>query len=321
MNITIIGPGAMGCLLAGFLNDTFGSTSANSGRAEHKVWLFDKNPVRSESLARNGIRIDTDQGSRSTKVNITTDPAQIGYADTIFLCVKSYDTSAAIKLSLPIITPDTTVVSIQNGAGNAEKIVEMINAKQIVCGITEHGSTTLGEGHIRHAGEGPTSLAPFVSEEVEQASRAAELLNSAGFKTYIAGDTESMIFSKLIVNAAINPLTALSNVRNGQLLENPELRRIMSEAATEAASVVKAKGIVLTYNNVTTEVENICRATSNNISSMLQDVRAGKRTEIDSITGVIVNEAHALNIKAPTNEMLLERIKKTEREKRETRRN
>lgn len=331
MKIVFVGPGAMGCLFAGLLTESLPPSSRKaelrrtsrlrsprlgSGQAGqaglYDVWLLDKDPVRAKAIAGNGVRIDAEQGSRIVKVNTTAEPTEIGSADMIFLCVKSYDTGATIRHALPLVGSGTIVVSLQNGAGNAEQVAEVVESAQIVCGITAYGATGLGRGHMRHAGVGPTLVAPFVSGGRERAAQTAELLTKSGINTIAAEDMQSMIWSKLIVNAAINPLTAISNVRNGQLVKDHELRATMQKAALEAAAVAKAKDISLMYGNVVKEVEEVCRVTKDNFSSMLQDVRRHRRTEIDSITGVIVKEAHASGIEAPTNEMLLKRVHKIE---------
>lgn len=313
MRIVVVGPGAMGCLIAGLLTEALG----------YDVWLLDKDPRRADVITRNGVRIDDKlegsfgKGSRVVRVNISAETATIGSADVIFLCVKSYDTEAAVKHFMPLVGQHTIVVSMQNGSGNIERIAKSVESNQIVCGITSHGSTNLGEGHVRHAGTGPTLVAPFVPDGKEKAEQTAKLLTKSSIDARAVDDMESLVWSKLIINSAINPLTAISNVRNGLLFEDPELRETMRKAASEAAAVAKAKGISLMYDNEVEEVERVCRATRHNVSSMLQDIRRGQRTEIDSITGVIVEEAHAAGIEVPTNEMLLERIKRKERNSRE----
>lgn len=311
MTIVFVGPGAMGCLVAALFKETLRPGT-------HDVWLLDKNTERAEFINTHGVRIDDKNGARVVRVATTAETAVIGSANLLCLCVKTYDTGPAIRHSLRLVGMDTIVVSLQNGCGNVEQIAEVVENAQIVCGITAHGATKLGEGHVRHAGAGPTWLAPFLAERRELAGRVADLLTKSGMDATVVDDMQSMIWSKLIINSAINPLTAISNVWNGQLLEDPELRKTMRKAASEAAAVARAKGMALMYGDEVEEIEKVCRATSKNISSMLQDVRRGRRTEIDSITGVIVKEAHALGVEVPTNEMLLERVHAIEKEKNET---
>jgi 2-dehydropantoate 2-reductase len=120
----------------------------------------------------------------------------------------------------------------------------------------------------------------------------------------------SLLWSKLVISAAINPISALSDLTNGEILKSSDLTEVMHEAASEAEEVANIKGIKLQYKNAADEADEICRATKNNISSMLQDVRAGRKTEIESITGAIIKEANAMNVDVPTNEVLMKRINK-----------
>lgn len=307
MKPVIVGPGAMGCLFAGFFSD-----------AGQDVWLLDKDPARADIIARNGVRIDDERGSRVVRVHITADPARIGVADLLFLCVKSYDTASAVESAILLVKQGTIVVSLQNGFGNVELLAAKIDGNQVLCAITSHGSTLLGPGHVRHAGVGPTSLAPFAPDGWGRARAVADLLTGLGLEASPMRDIQSLIWSKLIVNAAVNPLTAIANVRNGRLLEDAALGKIMREAAREAAGVARAKGVALLYEDEIAQVESVCRLTRDNFSSMLQDSRRGRKTEIDAITGVIVKEARTAGIKAPVNEMLLERVRSIEGKKHET---
>ncbi len=299
MKIVIVGPGSIGCLFACFFAGT-----------KHDVWLLDKDPARADAIAKNGIRIEDSNGSRTIKVNITADVKSLTAADLLYICVKSYDTLPAIRAALPLVKPGTIVISLQNGAGNAEHISSIVNAERIVCGITSHGVTMLETGHILHAGSGPTSVASFLPQQAELAVFSAKIMAEAGIKTQMLSDAQSMIWSKLIINASINPLTVISNVTNGQILLNKDLRSTMHKAALEAASVAEARGTSLVYDNVINAVEDVCHATKDNVSSMLQDFRYGRKTEIDSINGVIIKEAKIHGIPSPINEMLFQKVKK-----------
>ncbi len=299
MKIVIVGPGSIGCLFTVFF--------INAG---HDVYLLDKNPIRAESISQTGIRIDDKNGSRVIKAIVTADTGSLPAADLLYICVKSYDTLSAIQKAIPLIKPETIIISLQNGAGNAEQIIaESAADSRVMCGITAHGVTMLEDGHIRHAGYGPTHIAPFSPQYLDQAEQTADIMTQAGIETRISHDAQSMIWSKLIINASINPLTAIANIANGRLLLDTTLRSTMHNIALEADSVAKAKGINLVYDDVIKAVEDVCKNTSDNFSSMLQDIRRKRRTEIDSITGVIVSEGKKAGVPTPANEILLKQIK------------
>lgn len=297
MRIVIVGPGAIGCLFAALLT-----------KSGHSVVLLDKDPTRAQAISQHGLRIETDLDVETLAVPITACPRTITeHVNFLCICVKAYDTGAAIRHALPLASADTTVVCLQNGLGNAEQIAAACRCP-LVCAVTSHGSTVLGPGSIRHAGSGPTAVAPAGTAAAAAAVRFAELLEHARIEVVRRNSHQSMLWSKVAVNAAINPVTALNNVPNGAILDRPEIRSTAMAAAGEAAAVAAAAGIALYFESVTAEVEKVCSITRNNISSMLQDVRAGRRTEIKAISGAIVARADELDVDAPVNRMLLEKV-------------
>lgn len=297
MRTAIVGPGAMGCLFAGLLAEQ-----------SHDVWLLDNDAVRAAAIAESGIRIEQGSESRAVGVNITANPDDIGHVAVVFLFVKAYDTAAAMQHALPLVDSDTTIVSLQNGAGNVEAIERAVARSAIVRGSTAYGSTHLGVGHVRHAGTGSTAIAAVDPSSEDRAVSVAGVLAEAGIEAQIGSNWLELVWHKLVINAAINPLAAVSDVANGRLVEDGGLRAMLVAAATEAGAVALAKGVRM--GDPAAEAEAVCLRTSDNIASMLQDVRQQRRTEIDAITGVVVSEARKLGIEAPTNEMLLTRVHK-----------
>ena len=275
VDAVIVGPGAMGCMLAGLL--------AQAGR---DVWLLDKDPERARTIDAQGILLEEDGASRTVRVPCTADPAAVPPAGALFLCVKAHDTAAAAAHARALTNPETTVISLQNGAGNGEIIAGTLPGVPIVCGTTACGSTLTGPGRARLAGRGPTFLAALDPGSAARSEAAAALLESAGLEVRRLDDVQALVWSKLVVNAAINPMTAVLNIPNGQLMMEPRWKETMLAAAGEVASVAHARGISLLFPSAEDEVQRVCRATRDNISSMLQDIRRGRRTEVDAILGI-----------------------------------
>ena len=304
MKIVIIGPGSAGSLLYAFLS-----------RTEHVIAILDKDPARTAFLRRNGIRIEGGPCSGGYPAKVYASARDIpATVDLLFFCVKSFDTAYAVQHALPLIEKDTTLVSFQNGLGNAETIMGLSGSKRVLCAVTSHGITRLDTGKIRHAGEGLTSAAAAAGSSLSGAENLAAILNACGMKTRSERNCDSMLWSKLVVNAAINPLTALWSIPNGGIIKDPAMKTTALSACREAADTASAKGIDLLFDSPEAEVERVCRLTAGNISSMLQDVRRGRRTEIEAITGTIVREAESLGVPAPTNRKLLERFRSKHRE-------
>ena len=313
----------MGCLFAALLTE-----------AEHEVWLLDKSAERANKIALSGIHIEGIGGSRIVRPNTTSNPQDIGVVDLIFIWVKAYDTERAVKTVIPILTEHTQVISLQNGLGNVETIAKIVNPRNVIGGITSHGATLLDIGSIRHAGKGDTIIGRIHKQALlrgvarneancceerrklkqsEGLKQIAKLLSAAGIETKISKDIESTIWSKLIINAAINPLTAITRLKNGQLLESIETRRLLDLVAEESEKIVALAGISLAYPNIKNQVYSVCESTAQNTSSMLQDILRMKETEIDAINGALVEKAKALNIEVPVNEMLACLVKIIER--------
>jgi 2-dehydropantoate 2-reductase len=195
-----------------------------------------------------------------------------------------------------------------------EEIARAVGGPKTVCAVTSQGSISLGAGHIRHTGMGMTSVASFQPQQ-SNAPAFARILRKAGIPTEVLEDATTLVWGKLIVNAAINPVTAIWNVPNGEILKRPNLKETAFAAANEAVAVAQAKGVRLPFADAAEEVTKVCQATAANLSSMLQDVRNGKQTEIESISGAIVREARSAKVRVPVNKMFLAKARKFKRAK------
>ncbi|MCM8797540.1 MAG: 2-dehydropantoate 2-reductase [Candidatus Omnitrophica bacterium] len=301
MKITIVGAGAMGSLLAAFLS-----------KSKEEIWILHKDEETAAKISQNGISIEGVSGNWQAKPKITIHPQDIGNADLVIICVKSYDTKAAILKAKPIIGENTRILTLQNGIGNIEIISEVAGQDKVIGGVTNEGATFLEPGRIRHAGRGETIIGRNDGRIPVEMRSIRELFNRVGLETKISRDIKSILWSKLIINAGINALTAITRLPNGKLLEFEGTRKIMREAVSEAVRVAKRKRIKLIYDDPLGKVEAVCEATSANISSMLQDVLRRKRTEIEYINGAIVRQAQELNVSAPVNSFLADLVKTIE---------
>ena len=287
MKFLIVGPGAMGCL--------FGARLKRSG---FDVTLLDYLPERAEKINKQGIDIEGVTGSYHVNIPVLTGSLNI-QPDIAVICVKSDKTRKAAMTLNPLITPDTLIVTLQNGVGNIEILGEIFGKKRVMGGVTSEGANMVGLGKIRHAGQGTTVIGPSGPAE-----KIVSAFNRAGFRTEASDDVESLIWGKLIINVGINALTALTGLKNGLLPRHKGTRLIMEDAVREAMEVVEAKGIRLPFSDPLARVIEVCEATSENRASMLQDVTNKKTTEIDFINGAIVREGRRLSIPVPVNHTL-----------------
>jgi 2-dehydropantoate 2-reductase len=301
MKIVIVGPGAMGCLFAAFLS-----------KSKEEIWLLDKIKERSNQINQKGISLEGVSGKSHAQVKCTCDAKEIGEADLVVICVKSYDTKEAIIRSKALVGENTSVLTLQNGIGNIEIIGEVVGSDKVIGGVTNEGATLLDAGRIKHAGKGETVVGRIDGKIPVQMRSIREIFNKAGFVMRISRDIKGLLWSKLIINVGINALTAITRLNNGKLVDFEGTRKILRSAVTEATRIAKRKRIKLIYDDPLAKVEAVCEATGSNVSSMLQDVLRKKRTEIDFINGVIVRQAQELGIPAPVNSVLVDLVKTIE---------
>ncbi|MDD3087169.1 MAG: 2-dehydropantoate 2-reductase [Candidatus Omnitrophica bacterium] len=301
MKIVIVGPGALGSLLAAFLI-----------RSKEEVWLLDYNKERSQEIAQSGIKVEGVSGNWQVSPKISADINEIGPADLLIISVKSYDTKQAISAIKPLIKEDSAVLTLQNGIGNIEIITEAIGSERVIAGVTNLGATFIKPGFIRHAGKGETAIGRIDGKMTVKMRSIRQIFNKAGLETKISRDIKGLIWSKLIVNSGINALSAIVRLNNGRLTEFEGTKKIMRETVTEAMRIAKRKRIKLLFDDPLAKVEAVAEATGPNISSMLQDVLRKKRTEIDFINGVIVRQGQELGIPVPVNQVLFDLVKTIE---------
>ncbi len=304
MKIAIIGAGAMGCLYGGKLS-----------AADNEVWLLDIMQDHIDAVKENGLIMEEKTGDGDfaevvfDSLNATTNPSKAGQVDLAIIFVKSTVTASAIDSNKSVFGPQTIALTLQNGLGNIEAIGLGIGADRIIAGTTAHGATMLGNGRIRHAGIGKTVIGELDGNESDRIKKIIEVFNQAGLETELSHNVLGLLWDKLLVNVGINALTALSGLQNGKLLEYPELTEILELAVLEAKKVAEAKGIELNFKDPVQHAKDVCVATSENRSSMLQDILNKRRTEIDMINGAIVREGSALGLPSPVNAVLTNLVK------------
>jgi len=296
--IVVVGPGAVGCLFASMFHG-----------AGAEVWLLARTKEQADALRTQGVSIERNGIVHHIPWSMVThDATYLGTTDLVLLCVKAYDTAGAVQNVLPAIVRNTILVTLQNGLGHIELISQYIAPHQIVAGITAHGATRLGIGNIRHAGEGETTIGAVHPSGNTAVNKVLQIFTAAGIQTTVAADITSALWGKLLINAAINPLTAILRIRNGELIALPSVRDVLCAVLAEGQHVAHELGVRLPYDDPVAKVYAVCQATSDNLSSMYQDVCAGKRTEIDFINGAIVRFGTAVSVPTPVNRLLVQLV-------------
>lgn len=292
-SIVIVGPGAIGCLFGAMLRE-----------AGHQVTMLDRHVDRAGKINHDGIHITGISGERHVRVAATADPADCSSCDLAIIATKSYDTKDAVDSIADVIEASTPVLTLQNGIGNVELISRAVGKERTIGGITSQGATLVADGSIVHAGKGKTIIGTPPNILTDNLQLVKNILDLAGFEPRISDDLEGTIWGKLIINVGINALTAITRLNNGRLVEFEGTRQIMKDAVDEAAAVARAKGIELSRNDLLGQVEEVCRLTATNVSSMLQDILARRRTEIDAINGAVARLGKEAGLPTPINAAL-----------------
>lgn len=312
MYLVIVGPGALGSLLTTRIS-LFQEEreKVGAGNATRLV-LLDYRPERAAYLARHGLILE-DGDRRLHGFPIVTAEAQIcAEADILFLCMKSIAFSAAVEMVRPFLSPAQVLVGMQNGIGHLAELSGLPCIPAV--GVTSEGATMLARGHVRHGGAGLTRIGLLDRRHTSVPGilrQTAALFNGAGLATQLVDDPLQHVWAKLLVNVGINALTAIHRCRNGELLRSAPLRKTMEQAVREAEAVARAKNIPVAGDPVAATL-TVCERTGHNISSMLQDVNNGRRTEIEAINGAIVAEGERLGIATPVNRELVRLVREIE---------
>ena len=294
MKTVVVGAGAMGTFITAWLS-----------MAGHEVWLLEVNDKRVTKIKENGICLEENDDSNNIKFpTITSNPSKIGEVDVVIIMVKAFDTEDAVKLVLPSISEKTVVLTLQNGMGNIELISKYIAKERVIAGTTSHGALLIDDGHVRHTGVGDTIIGALSADSEKHTGKLKELLDDSGINTSVSDDVTSLLWGKLLINMSINPLTAIMRIKNGRIVELPHLIEIIKQLLAESLKVASEIGINIPYDNPLEKVIQVSRNTSQNNSSMLQDILAGRRTEINQINGAIVTYGEQCGVETPVNKMI-----------------
>ncbi|MFA7505897.1 MAG: 2-dehydropantoate 2-reductase [Burkholderiaceae bacterium] len=285
MKIAVMGAGAVGCYYGARLH-----------QAGHEVVLIGR-PALVEAVNERGLRLQSKDFDGFLPLSASDSAQAITGAGLVLFCVKSGDTESAGAAMKPHLAADPTVLCLQNGVGNAERLTAVLGREAVPAVVyvaTEMG----GPGHVVHHGRGELVIGPSAGSE-----EAARLLSEAGVKTRVTASVQDALWAKLTVNCAYNALSALTQLPYGELLARPGFREIMTDVIGECQAVCKASGATLP-GSILADTLAIADTMPAQRSSTAQDVARGRRSEIDFINGYVLREGERLGIATPVNRVL-----------------
>ncbi|EIR87665.1 2-dehydropantoate 2-reductase family protein [Yersinia pestis PY-54] len=238
--------------------------------------------------------------------NLTTnDPKHLLQSELLLVCLKAWQVSSAVTALLPKLNPECKILLLHNGMGTQEELP--LNEHVFLHGVTTHAARRDGNTII-HVASGMTHIGPTSSVIIDD-NHLADTLHQALPDVAWHNDISAACWQKLAVNCVINPLTGLYNCRNGDVQRYPEL---IERLCAEVASVMEMEGYHTSTESLLSYVNNVIRSTADNTSSLLQDLRSQRHTEIDYITGYLLRRARSHGMALPENARLYELIKRKE---------
>jgi 2-dehydropantoate 2-reductase len=269
-----------------------------------------------EAINAEGVTIVRGEEETTTRVRATSDPATVaGPVDVVVFCVKCYHTEAAAELARPLVGADTVVASLQNGWGNGDVLAGVYPAEQITVGVTYNSGLLQAPGRVVHPAEQPTIIGSFTDGPTQGAERLARALSDAGLEASVASPVRPEIWKKLIINAATLPASALTGMTAGALGACADTAELVTATAREAVVVARALGYEIDAEERVSTIHTLLGKAGPSKASMLQDVEAGRRTEIDVINGAVVKAADETGSPVPINRTLVQLIKGWENER------
>jgi len=304
MRIVVVGAGALGGLVGAQLTE-----------AGEEVALVEVNQARVKLLNETGLYVSAGaKGEQCVRVRVVGSVQGLEEADLVFISVKSYQTRAAVEGVSSVIGPKTFVLSMQNGIGNAETMAELLGPDRVLSGITYHSIQHTGPNRIRYrAGIKPIQIAPFNGVLTPAVEAVGEVFRRAGLNTDVVENIDHAVWQKLLHNAVVNPVSALTGLTCREMLDDEALQSFMRACCLEIVEVMKARGVpIIDEEDPYRPVVGSQKALGKNRPSMWQDLARGFPTEVDAINGAVVREAERLGLRAPLNWGLVQFLKSRE---------
>ena len=310
MKVLIMGAGALGSILGGFL-----------AKAGHSVTLVGR-AAHMEAIAAEGLKVTGIWGEHQiTGLRTVCAPEEAAGDDydIAFIAVKSYDTAAAVAAIAPLLSDDTLVCSYQNGLGNAEAIANTVGAERVVEAMVIFGVQVPEPGHVDVTVIArPTALGVYPGgPDTARVQAVAEALDGAGLPTVYSEQIGAELWRKVAYNSALNPLCALLDVPYGTLPELAETRDAMEAIVAELYAVAAARDIAMDpatpAEYMTLFYDKLVPPTAAHFGSMREDFRLHRRTEIDALNGAVVRFGEEVGVACPANAMITRLVKARER--------
>ena len=305
MRIYVIGAGAMGGFYGGLLK-----------RVGYDVSLIDVREDHVALINRDGLKVDGVRGTHVIKIPAHSSHQGLAPCDLAIIFTDSNATREAAATAKAVLKPDGFAMTLQNGIGNVEVLVDVLGKARVVAGVTMNSGAHPEPGRSVYTNAGMTTIGELEGGNSERIVAVANMLNEAQIETEVVNDPMSYVHGKFVLNCGVNAIAAVTGLRSGEVYRTPELRTLQGHMMDEILRVVEAKGWTLSESDPRSKILHHSKLRFNK-PSMLQHVEQGRRTEIDAINGALVREAQALGMAVPYNEAVVAMVKGVEKNRRQ----
>ena len=302
MKIAILGCGSMGSVYAALLAD-----------AGHDVWAIDSWEDHIDAMRRNGLRLEGASGSRTVKLNATTNTEEVGQCDLVIIATKAMHVEAASKSALCLVGEHTSVLSIQNGLGGPDTAADILGKDKVLVGVVGGFGASIKEpGFAHHNGWELVRLGEFSGPVTQRLENIADTWKSGGFRVECFDDIDQLIWEKLICNVCFSGTCTVTGLTIGEVMEDTNAWICASNCALEAYNVAIAKKINVRIDDPIEYVRNFGSKIPKAKPSMLLDHIAGRMSEIDAINGAIPVAGSHVEVSAPFNTAISALVRNTQ---------
>jgi len=303
VKVAIVGCGAMGSVYAGLF-----------AAAGHEVWAIDRWREHVEAMRAGGLRLEGASGDRTVRVNATGDARDAGPCDLVIIATKAMHVAAAAESAKALLKPDTVVLSIQNGLGGPDTAVSVLGKERVMVGVVGgFGASMRGPAHAHHNGMELVRLGEFSGPVTPRLQRIAGLWQGAGFRVKCFDDIDQLVWEKLICNCAYSGPCGITDRTVIEVMDDPDLARVSAACASEAYEVALKKKIKLGFDDPVAYVRDFGSKIPHARPSVLLDLMAKRKSEIDVINGAIPRVGKGLGVSAPVNETVTALVREKER--------
>jgi 2-dehydropantoate 2-reductase len=299
VKIAVVGAGAMGSVYAGLL-----------GSAGNEVWAVDTWDEHVDAIREHGLRVEGASGDRVVPIHATTDAAEVGKADLVIVATKAVDVETAAEAARPLVGPDTLVLSIQNGLGGPDIAARVLGEERVAVGVAGgFGASIIAPGHAHHHGFELIRLGERRGPVTPRIEAAAQVWRDAGFTVRTFDDVQRLVWEKLVCNVAFSGTCTILGRTLGEVIDDPNAWAVAAGCAAEAFAVGRASGVTFDFDDPVAYVREFGLRIAGAKPSMLLDLEAGRRLEVDFINGAIPRVGREVGLEAPVNQAVTALVK------------